>query len=327
MEAIDAVDDLDDPTQPFTHSEIGRLLNEAERAPVQREYEVDLSYFFHFGEGGTPSGMTGSHTGPVAAGSCGAPPRVKPRPPQVPPRPPGPAAPPVAEFYSWGPAPGELGGELPGAELETPLPWTLAASIPPPPAVEPSPREAPHEQSNALEEDLRGAGLRSRVGLVVGGAIVLAAGLATLWWRLTLPEPPPPPAPRPPEQVEMVVTDYEDVQFEVQSEDLGGSETGQVMGRVEVDGPSNVAEIPAWKTMRCTTQRDQAAVAARDGRWARLEVLSRETKCWRPTREAKVLRMHALFELGRFDECTKVGGGATHPEIEKWTNLCSLARG
>jgi hypothetical protein len=342
MQETDAEVDLDDPTKPFTHSQIGKMLNEAERAPVEREYAVDLSYFFVFGETGTPAGMIGSHAnhgGPVATGVCGDVPRVKPQPPRVPARAPRAAPSLEDELYPWGPAPSELGGELPVPNLASsavqdvaPLPWALPNASAPPVATPGLLAQATTQRGEALEEDLRGAGLRNRAGLFVVGATLLAGALGALVWWLTLPAPEPPPDRGPPEEIAMVVTHYgEDEELDADAEQLAGSETGEaspkVQGKVELGGPKTVIQVPRSKTPHCENQRDRANQAKLDGKWDQLDDLSRETKCWSPRSEAKLLRMEALFQRDRLDECMKIATSSNHPEFLKWRKLCTLGRG
>ena len=129
----------------------------------------------------------------------------------------------------------------------------------------------------------------------------------------------------------MVVTKYdENDDGEDEDETEGFDETpsgrARVKGRVGLDGPS-LKKIPASQTPHCATQRERADVALRDGEWRELNELSRETKCWSPRRKARALRMNALFELGRYDECIRVGNGSNHPDIKKWTTPCTLRRG
>ncbi|PRQ04779.1 hypothetical protein [Enhygromyxa salina] len=316
MKETDAEDDLDDSTKPLTHAQIGEMLNEAERPPVQREYPVDLDYFLGFGDAGTPTGMIGSHAnhgGPAVSGFCGD----RPRPPRVEARAPQASILADLDLYPWGPAPAELGG-APEAVSEAPVPWSLPEPVTPPVAA-----VASIDRDDAGQEDLRRAGLRSRTGLVAGLALLLACGLGSIVWWVILPERAPPP--EPPELIAAVVTNYEEDEFDAEPpEPTENVET--VVGRVSVEGPSEIEQIKPWKTERCATQREHADDALRKGEWDRLEELSRESKCWRPSRKAKVLRMNALFELGRTDECVRVGAGSSHPEIKKWMRLCTRSR-
>ncbi|KIG18248.1 hypothetical protein DB30_01357 [Enhygromyxa salina] len=342
MHDTDADEDLDEPTQPFTHAQIGMMLNEAEQAPPRREYPVDLSYFFGFGEAGTPSGMIGSHAnhgGPTAAGVCGDPPRVKPSAPRVEPRAARAAPAPELDLYPWGPAPAELDGAPPLPNLPTLAP----AQVPEWPAPAVTPQIAAPVHGSALEEDLRNAGLRSRVSVGLAGiAALVACGLGALVWWWTRAEPPPPSELGPPEVITMVATKYDENEDEDADEDAeeAAEEAAEdaedqdthdgeprVQGRVSMEGPTGIKQVRASDTSHCVTQRELADEAQRAGNWTRLEELTREVKCWRPTRKAKVMRMNALFELGRLEECEKIGNGSNHPEIKKWMNLCTRGRG
>ncbi|WP_181198462.1 hypothetical protein, partial [Enhygromyxa salina] len=91
-------EDLDEPTEPFTHTQIGRMLNVAERGGAARERVVDLAYFEEFGQVGTPRGMIGSRKLAVVSGCCGDAPLE------------GGGQDEGRDPYPWGPAPTELGG-------------------------------------------------------------------------------------------------------------------------------------------------------------------------------------------------------------------------
>ncbi|PRP92865.1 hypothetical protein ENSA5_46640 [Enhygromyxa salina] len=93
-------------------------------------------------------------------------------------------------------------------------------------------------------------------------------------------------------------------------------------GVVEI-GPAEVKIRPAHATQFCKTTRAKANAALKHGKWRKLESLTRESSCWKASWEARVLRMNAMFELGRLTECRRLGEGKDHEEIKKWVKVCS----
>jgi hypothetical protein len=78
-------------------------------------------------------------------------------------------------------------------------------------------------------------------------------------------------------------------------------------------------------TAACAARRRNAEAALREGEWAQLEVLVKQTKCWRKPSEAKALLMRALFELERFEECIELSKNDRSKEVGKWQKNCSRA--
>jgi hypothetical protein len=78
-------------------------------------------------------------------------------------------------------------------------------------------------------------------------------------------------------------------------------------------------------TPACVARRGDADAALRDGEWVQLEEIAKQTKCWSKASEAKALRMRALFELERFEECVELGTNDRSKEMVKWQKNCSRA--
>lgn len=69
-----------------------------------------------------------------------------------------------------------------------------------------------------------------------------------------------------------------------------------------------------------------AAKKAAEGReWGSVIRLTKSDACWRPhaSEERVRLRVQALFETLRYDECAKAGEGATAPDILRWAHICA----
>ena len=79
----------------------------------------------------------------------------------------------------------------------------------------------------------------------------------------------------------------------------------------------------AAATSPCVAQRRDAKTALSRADWDEAELLTRS--CWRKSRKVKVQRMRALFELGRFEECIKLGDSDRSKDVGKWQENCSRA--
>ena len=75
----------------------------------------------------------------------------------------------------------------------------------------------------------------------------------------------------------------------------------------------------------CTRLRKQANRALDAGEWHELEALTTQRRCWQRASEHKLLRMQALFELERFRECVDLGRHDKAREVKKWTAICQTA--
>jgi hypothetical protein len=263
-----------------------------------------------------------------------------------------------ADDLEWAPtkvhqaaAPEVIEDEAPTAELELPR------DEPPPPR--PGPRDPPAEAQGEpqmeaeaepeqiLDDDLRRAGIGRRRWLRLGvGVFLLAAGLTvTLILRgsdesATEPEPAvhiatkevPPPAGRSSEPGDAVAEtgaelDAEDQPppeaTELSTADSDRSRPNARTG--ETKKTKRKHQRRAHMTSKCEQIRDDADLAAAGGGWKQLEKLTRDYKCWPNSNTAKIMRMNALFELRRFEECVKVGEGSSNSKINKLRKRCSIA--
>ena len=89
---------------------------------------------------------------------------------------------------------------------------------------------------------------------------------------------------------------------------------------------SERARKPSEPRQSCKVTVEEAERAGRRGRWDDTERLTRQfPQCWNSTLERKKLRMRALFELDRFEECIKLGRGSSNATIERLANGCREA--
>jgi hypothetical protein len=100
---------------------------------------------------------------------------------------------------------------------------------------------------------------------------------------------------------------------------IPGSESDEIPSR---DVPLNIPE-PRKDFGACVEHRKSAADAKDGGDWARLlEFAQRRRSCWSRV-SANALQMEALFELGRYSECVQLGArDGSRKEIRKWLNAC-----
>lgn len=76
----------------------------------------------------------------------------------------------------------------------------------------------------------------------------------------------------------------------------------------------------------CIEVRRTAEQALRRGRWLDVERHTRTRHCWQRQSDRLTLRIRALFELERFDECLAVNVG-TNRELRRLQVPCAKARG
>jgi serine/threonine protein kinase len=79
---------------------------------------------------------------------------------------------------------------------------------------------------------------------------------------------------------------------------------------------------PAHETARCEAQRSKAESAKASRDWDTLLARTRDASCWASSAERVLLRVTALAELGRWDECVRVGSGSSDPDVAKRTKFC-----
>lgn len=85
------------------------------------------------------------------------------------------------------------------------------------------------------------------------------------------------------------------------------------------------SDKPASQTRACIERRDRAENARRNGDYELLEQVAGHHKCWTPESKAKELQMQALFELGRFDDCIRMGAKGGSKGMKKWASTCQRA--
>ena len=89
-------------------------------------------------------------------------------------------------------------------------------------------------------------------------------------------------------------------------------------------GKSNPSTKPktVWTEERCAEERDQAMKDRLAGKFASVLTHTRIKKCWPNARERLELRVRALSELGRYQECIDTGGSSTDAGIARMVRRC-----
>jgi len=85
-----------------------------------------------------------------------------------------------------------------------------------------------------------------------------------------------------------------------------------------VPDPGAPVPIP----VNCEEKRRDAVAAVHDQAWTDLLALTNERMCW-PTVDATVLRMTALRNLGRGDECIAEGKPVNDPRVARYVQICA----
>jgi hypothetical protein len=104
-------------------------------------------------------------------------------------------------------------------------------------------------------------------------------------------------------------------------------EAAHAKPRVETPAPATEPSSP--EPAACDLTR-RAAVDARQAHdWSGLLRHTTRASCWRSSDERVALRVKALMELGRFEECAKLGHRVSRPEadVQLWTRVCAKRSG
>lgn len=73
----------------------------------------------------------------------------------------------------------------------------------------------------------------------------------------------------------------------------------------------------------CPDVAAEANAASRGKQWARVLQLTKSARCWADPGARIELRVEALLELGRYDDCSTLGGSSKDPEIRRMARSCA----
>ncbi|MFV8749024.1 hypothetical protein ACNOYE_00575 [Nannocystaceae bacterium ST9] len=339
---------VEDPTQPLTRDDIDRLRRRsapyvaaARRPPPKviaqgpvrpRQAALELAFidsleaFDHIGYAGTPANMITSEQCPTVHGefevarlSLAELALVIPPPPRehwpdpVEPTFGDPGDVPVPRTATWsGPwlEAGQQASQLSGT-------WTAPASTPPPVATESKPLlESPRSE---IVDEIDPARRRRAWPWMLPIAGVAAALVAWQAWPQPTPEPPPAPPTPTTVIIDQAPIPEEPVDFE------RPMVVDPIDDELIVDpGPTSSKDKPT--SAGCRALRDRATAAFQAGAWVEVESTTRRKGCWKSGRSLTLMRVRALFELKRFDECIRVARRDNSEDAKKWKKTCEDAK-
>lgn len=100
------------------------------------------------------------------------------------------------------------------------------------------------------------------------------------------------------------------------------SEPPRKSGKPRKDKPRVPGPGPEVDEPPCTDVAAEATMAIRSKQWSRVLKLTKSSRCWDDDVTRNSLRINALFELARYDECVKLGETIAHPEVRRWAKRC-----
>ncbi len=351
----------EDPTLPLTRTDIERLrrrsaphvaaaklVAQGPVRPLQVSAELaffeSLEAFAHIGFAGTPANMLTSGLGPMISGEIevsrpslaelalvlGLPP-----PPPPPEHWPEPIEPTFGAVDAIRPRTPESANPMPRANALS-GPWLAAGqhasdvsgAWPQPPLVASGPvqsvQESPVREVEAKDDLDSPARRRWPWVVVLVGAAAATIGSIAIFAEPSLALPEPQIAVITPPEPKVILSEPpvpESIDFPVHPDKLP---TVSEEGPVVIFEPPRKKDSP--KSAACRATRDQAAAAFLAGQWANVESLTRRKVCWKRPRDFTPIRLRALFELGQFDECIKLGKGDKSPAGAKWKTTCENAK-
>lgn len=86
-------------------------------------------------------------------------------------------------------------------------------------------------------------------------------------------------------------------------------------------------KTPAHETEACRRTVAAALAADNQNAWSRLEPLTRKKKCFGDRDQWVELRVRALLETKRFDECIARAADSTNPSVQRYASICRLNKG
>lgn len=91
--------------------------------------------------------------------------------------------------------------------------------------------------------------------------------------------------------------------------------------------PGRRVKIPPHKTEACQRTVADARSAAQSLTWRRLETLTRKKRCFRDRREWAEMRVLALSNTGRFEECVGLADTIKNPTVQRYASICRAQKG
>ncbi|MFO7562025.1 MAG: protein kinase [Enhygromyxa sp.] len=89
------------------------------------------------------------------------------------------------------------------------------------------------------------------------------------------------------------------------------------------DPPSTAKRDDPSATVRCQKVRARALDARVAHDWQGVLDAAKQRECWAHARDRKKLETQAYMELGRFEDCLRVGKNLTDTRVQKWVTICN----
>jgi serine/threonine-protein kinase len=90
-----------------------------------------------------------------------------------------------------------------------------------------------------------------------------------------------------------------------------------------IPDPVPVPKPDPSETARCEQVRARALDARGAHYWEGVLDAAKQRECWARAHDRKKLETQAYMELGRFEDCLRVGKHLTDTEVKKWVTICS----
>lgn len=90
--------------------------------------------------------------------------------------------------------------------------------------------------------------------------------------------------------------------------------------------PSPAPTVRLADTSACNGVHEQARQAHRSRAWTKVLEDTTRKQCWTSDQERSRLRVNALLNLGRFEQCVREGAGATDPDTRALVATCNNLR-
>lgn len=91
--------------------------------------------------------------------------------------------------------------------------------------------------------------------------------------------------------------------------------------------PVGAVKAPAHETETCRRTVAAASAANERNAWSRLEALTRKKKCFVDRGQWAELRVRALVETKRFDECIALASDSKNPDVQRYAGICRAEKG
>jgi serine/threonine-protein kinase len=202
---------------------------------------------------------------------------------------------------------------------------------------------SPSASSSGLARPFPVAPVRRRryTGIVGAGiaALALAAMAFGVWQMTSAPsrvEPPRiakeegrPSQPQPPPAAieEPALEKQRDETSKTTPPEAKATEAAVPGDETEESAPTASEATEAWATPGCADIRRAAARARQRSAWNTLLRKVERGECWRKRSDHVHLRVQALAELERFEDCLNLGKGYNDPRIKRYVRLCAARTG